>query len=191
MQTKFALFAFVLLLTGIFHMTEASAAHEQSSSIYEFHARALGGKDIALNDYRGKAMLIVNTASACGFTPQYAELEKLHEQYSKDGLVVLGFPCNQFGHQEPGSSEEIATFCKKNYGVEFQMFDKVDVNGKETHPIYKFLKENAPGVLGSEAIKWNFTKFLVDKNGQVVKRYAPSVKPLEISADIEKALKDK
>jgi glutathione peroxidase len=195
MQAKLAIIAAVLLSTTATYelstMNEANAAQSQSAGIYTYTAKALDGKDIKLSDYRGKVLLVVNTASACGFTPQYAELEKLHEKYSGEGLVVLGFPCNQFGHQEPGSSGDIANFCQKNYGVQFQMFDKIDVNGKDTHPLYKFLKENAPGVLGSEGIKWNFTKFLIDKNGHVVKRYAPSVKPLEIADDIEKELKAK
>lgn len=158
------------------------------SAIYEYTAKALDGKDISLNDYQGKVMLIVNTASKCGFTSQFAGLEKLHEEYSKRGLSLLGFPCNQFGAQEPGDSTEIGAFCQKNYGVDFQMFDKIEVNGDHAHPLYKYLTEKAPGLLGLKDIKWNFTKFLVDKEGNVVKRYAPNVEPADISSDIEKLL---
>jgi len=158
------------------------------STIYEYSAKALDGQDISLNHYQGKVMLIVNTASKCGFTSQYAGLEKLHEEYAKRGLSLLGFPCNQFGAQEPGDSTEIGAFCQKNYGVDFQMFDKIDVNGEHAHPLYKYLTDKAPGLLGLKDIKWNFTKFLVDKEGNVVKRYAPNVEPADISADIEKLL---
>lgn len=167
--------------------SEAQAA-AQGQNVYEFHAKSLDGKDISLGDYKGKVLLIVNTASECGFTPQYKELEQLHEEMSGKGLRILGFPCNQFGHQEPGQSEDIAKFCEKNYGVKFQMFEKVDVNGDKAHPLYKYLTSSATGLLGSEAIKWNFTKFLVDKNGKVVKRYAPQVEPMSIKKDIEKEL---
>lgn len=159
-----------------------------SNGVYGFSAKSLDGKEIDMSTYQGKVMLIVNTASQCGFTPQYGDLEKLHEKYADKGLTVVGFPCNQFGAQEPGSSSEIANFCQRNYGVKFQMMEKIDVNGKTEHPLYKFLKEHAPGVLGSEAIKWNFTKFLIDKKGNVVKRYAPSVNPADISTDIEREL---
>ncbi len=158
------------------------------SKIYEFKARALDGKEIEFSQYRGKVMLIVNTASECGFTPQYAGLEALNKKYAEKGLKVLGFPCNQFGGQEPGDSAKIGAFCTRNYGVDFQMFEKIDVNGKDAHPLYKYLTEEAPGVLGSEAIKWNFTKFLVNKDGTVVKRFAPSVKPEDLEKDIENLL---
>ncbi len=158
------------------------------STIYEYTARALDGKDISFNQYQGKVMLIVNTASKCGFTSQFAGLEKLHEEYAKRGLSLLGFPCNQFGAQEPGDSTEIGAFCQKNYGVDFQMFDKIEVNGDNAHPLYKHLTDKAPGLLGLKDIKWNFTKFLVDKDGNVVKRYAPNVEPADISGDIEKLL---
>ncbi len=161
---------------------------QKMSQIYEFHATTLDGNDISFEKYKGDVLLIVNTASECGFTPQYEGLEKLHKQYSEKGLKVLGFPCNQFGHQEPGDSAKIATFCKKNYGVDFQMFEKVDVNGKDAHPLYKYLTSSAPGALGTEGIKWNFTKFLVDRKGKVLKRYAPNVKPEDIASDIEKQL---
>jgi glutathione peroxidase len=133
-------------------------------------------------------MLIVNTASHCGFTPQYAALEALYQRYRERGLVVLGFPCNQFGSQEPGEAEEIASFCQKNYGVSFPMFAKIEVNGNEAHPLYQYLKKAAPGLLGSEGIKWNFTKFLVDRQGEVVERYAPATAPESIARDIEKLL---
>lgn len=159
-----------------------------TATIYDYTTKSLEGQDVALRDYSGKVLLIVNTASQCGFTPQYAELETLHQKYSPNGLVIMGFPCNQFGGQEPGGSEEIATFCQRNYGVTFPMMQKVDVNGDHTDPIYKYLKDAAPGVLGSEGIKWNFTKFLVAKDGTVVKRYAPTVKPLDITEDIEREL---
>ncbi len=158
------------------------------TSIYSFSARTLGGDAVTLERYRGKPMLIVNTASECGFTPQYAGLQKLHEDFAARGLEVLGFPCNQFGKQEPGDAEQIGSFCEKNYGVSFQMFDKIDVNGANAHPLYKFLTEEAPGLLGFEAIKWNFTKFLIDRDGNVVKRYAPVTKPEAITEDIEKLL---
>ena len=159
-----------------------------STSIYSFSARALNGDTISLERYRGKPMLIVNTASECGFTPQYAGLQKLHEQYAARGLEVLGFPCNQFGKQEPGSAEQIGSFCEKNYGVTFQMFDKIDVNGANAHPLYSYLTEAVPGLLGFEAIKWNFTKFLVDREGNPLKRYAPTTKPDAIEEDIVKLL---
>lgn len=159
-----------------------------SDKIYSFKAKALDGTDIDFSKYKGDVLLIVNTASECGFTPQYTGLESLHKKYQEKGLKVLGFPCNQFGGQEPGNSSQIGTFCKKNYGVDFQMFEKIDVNGKEAHPLYKYLTEEKPGVMGSEAIKWNFTKFLVDRKGKVVKRYAPSVKPEEIDSEISKLL---
>ncbi len=139
-------------------------------------------------DYAGKVLLIVNTASHCGFTPQYAALEALYQRYRERGLVVLGFPCNQFGSQEPGEAEEIASFCQKNYGVSFPMFAKIEVNGNEAHPLYQYLKKAAPGLLGSEGIKWNFTKFLVDRQGEVVERYAPATAPESIARDIEKLL---
>ncbi len=158
------------------------------TSIYDFHAKTLDGKDLDLSTYKGNVLLIVNTASKCGFTPQYEGLQELHSKYGAKGLVVLGFPCNQFGSQEPGSESEIGSFCQKNYGVEFQMFEKIDVNGSDAHPVYKYLTSEAPGLAGTEAIKWNFTKFLVDRHGKVFKRYAPDVKPQDISKDIEAQL---
>ena len=158
------------------------------STIYEFKAKSLTGDEISFADYKGDVLLIVNTASECGFTPQYGGLEELHEKYKDKGLRILGFPCNQFGGQEPGDDQEIAQFCQKNYGVDFQMFEKVDVNGESAHPIYKYLSKEAAGALGTELIKWNFTKFLVDRNGKVVKRFAPNVKPEDLAPDIEKQL---
>jgi glutathione peroxidase len=158
-------------------------------SIYSFSAEPLGGgAPVSLENYAGKVLLIVNTASECGFTPQYAGLQKLYDDYATRGLAVLGFPCNQFGKQEPGDSAQIGSFCEKNYGVTFPMFDKIDVNGANAHPLYRWLTGEAPGLLGLEAIKWNFTKFLVDRNGKVVKRYAPVTKPEAIAADIDKLL---
>jgi glutathione peroxidase len=158
-------------------------------SIYSFSAEPLGGGvPVSLENYAGKVLLIVNTASECGFTPQYAGLQKLYNDYATRGLAVLGFPCNQFGKQEPGDSAQIGSFCEKNYGVTFPIFDKIDVNGANAHPLYRWLTGEAPGLLGLEAIKWNFTKFLVDRNGKVVKRYAPVTKPEAIAADIDKLL---
>ncbi len=159
-----------------------------AQTIYDFTAATLGGKEKSLAEYKGKVVLIVNTASKCGFTPQYAGLEAIYEKYKDRGFVVLGFPCNQFGAQEPGSETEIEQFCQVNYGVKFPMFGKIDVNGSNAHPLYKYLTSAKPGILGTEAIKWNFTKFLIDKNGQPVKRYAPNTKPEDIADDIEKLL---
>ncbi|MFC5427765.1 glutathione peroxidase [Paraburkholderia denitrificans] len=159
------------------------------TSIYSFSAEPLGGgAPVSLERFAGKVLLVVNTASECGFTPQYAGLQKLYEAYAARGLDVLGFPCNQFGKQEPGDAAQIGSFCEQNYGVRFPMFDKIDVNGANAHPLYRWLTGEAPGVLGLEAVKWNFTKFLVDRNGNVVKRYAPLTKPEAIAADIEKLL---
>ncbi|HEY0825280.1 MAG TPA: glutathione peroxidase [Ramlibacter sp.] len=158
------------------------------ASIYDFEAQQIGGQTVPLSQFRGKPMLIVNTASACGFTPQFAGLEELHRRYGERGLVVLGFPCNQFGAQDPGSNEEIASFCQVNYGVSFPMMAKVDVNGPQAHPLYRWLAAEAPGLLGSKGIKWNFTKFLVGKDGRVIKRYAPQDAPEKLAKDIEAAL---
>ena len=158
-------------------------------SIYDFEVLPMHGSSVPLSQYRGQVLLIVNTASACGFTPQFAGLEALHEQYANQGLVVLGFPCNQFGHQDPGSNEEIASFCQRNYGVSFPMMAKIDVNGSEAAPLYRWLTAEAPGLLGSKAIKWNFTKFLVGRDGRVIRRYAPQDAPQKIARDIEAALR--
>ena len=158
------------------------------TSLYDFEALSIEGQPVGLDRFRGKVMLIVNTASACGFTPQFGGLEKLHQAFGPRGLVVLGFPCNQFGNQDPGSDEEIGAFCQRNYGVSFPMMSKVDVNGAEAHPLYRWLSAEAPGLLGSKAIKWNFTKFLVGKDGRVIKRYAPQDAPEKLVGDIEAAL---
>ena len=159
-----------------------------ASTVYDFEALQINGKPVPLSQFKGKAMLIVNTASACGFTPQFAGLEDLHKTYGKKGLVVLGFPCNQFGAQDSGSNDEIAEFCQLNYGVSFPMMAKIDVNGANAAPLYQWLSAEAPGLLGSKAIKWNFTKFLVGKDGAVIKRYAPQDAPASMAKDIEAAL---
>lgn len=161
---------------------------ESTMTVYDFSANSLEGKPVALSSFKGKVLVIVNTASKCGFTPQYEGLQKLYEQYKDKGLTILGFPCNQFGAQEPGSEPEIAEFCQRNYGVDFPMFEKVDVNGENAHPLYKYLSSEAPGLLNTEAIKWNFTKFLVDKNGRVVERFAPNVAPSDLASEVEKLL---
>jgi glutathione peroxidase len=155
-----------------------------SDNIYNFSAVNMQGKDVSLSDFKGKVLLIVNTASKCGFTPQFEGLEALYQQYKGEGLEVLGFPCNQFGGQDPGSNQEILHFCQANYGVTFPMFEKVDVNGDNAHPLYKYLKKQAPGIMGTGAIKWNFTKFLVDRNGNVIDRYAPADAPEKFAKDI-------
>jgi glutathione peroxidase len=157
-------------------------------NIFDYTATSLSGTRVDLAQYKGKVLLIVNTASACGFTPQYKGLEQVYQQFKDQGVEVLAFPCNQFGSQEPGTESEIGAFCEKNYGVSFPLFAKIDVNGENAHPLYKQLKKDAPGVLGTEAIKWNFTKFLVRKDGTVYKRYAPSTAPLQMTGDIEKLL---
>ncbi|HET6828527.1 MAG TPA: glutathione peroxidase [Ramlibacter sp.] len=159
-----------------------------TTTVYEFEAQQIDGKTVSLDKFRGKVLLIVNTASACGFTPQLKGLQQLHDAYGREGLVVLGFPCNQFGAQDPGSNEEIAQFCELNYGVDFPMMAKVEVNGPAAHPLYKWLTSEAKGLLGSANIKWNFTKFLVGKDGKVVKRYAPQDAPQSLAKDIEAAL---
>jgi len=158
------------------------------STIYDYSAVTLDGKDTSLADYAGRVVLIVNTASKCGFTPQYAGLETLYEELSPQGLTVIGFPCNQFGAQEPGTESEIGAFCVKNYGVSFPMFAKVDVNGAHAHPLYRFLKHEKKGLLGTERIKWNFTKFLVSRAGKVVARYAPLKKPEALETPIKRLL---
>jgi glutathione peroxidase len=157
-------------------------------NIFDYSAASLASAPVDLAQYKGKVLPIVNTASACGFTPQYKGLEQVYQQFRDKGLVVLGFPCNQFGGQEPGSESEIGAFCEKNYGVTFPLFAKVDVNGDAADPLFKQLKKDAPGLLGTEAIKWNFTKSLVGKDGKVFTRYAPSTKPEELTVDIEKLL---
>jgi glutathione peroxidase len=159
-----------------------------TQTIYDFEALGMNGKSVKLSQYKGKALLIVNTASACGFTPQFGGLEELHKQYGKQGLVVLGFPCNQFGAQDAGSNEEIASFCQLNFGVTFPMMAKIDVNGANATPLFNWLCAEAPGLLGSKAIKWNFTKFLVGKEGQVIKRFGPQDTPASLEKDIKAAL---
>lgn len=158
------------------------------TSVYDFEAVSIDDKPVSLDSQRGKVLLIVNTASACGFTPQFAGLEKLWESYRDKGLVVLGFPSNEFGGQDPGTNDEIASFCQLNYGVSFPMMGKVKVNGGEAHPLWQWLTKEAPGILGSKAVKWNFTKFLVGRDGQVIKRYAPTDKPASLESDIATAL---
>ena len=157
------------------------------TNIYQFEAELLEGENKSFSDYEGKVLLIVNTASKCGFTPQFAGLEKLYEKYKDQGFEILGFPCNQFGGQDPGTNDEIGEYCQRNYGVSFPVFAKVDVKGPEAHAIFRYLTNNSKGLLGS-GIKWNFTKFLVDKNGQVINRYAPTTKPELLEDDIQKAL---
>jgi glutathione peroxidase len=160
-----------------------------AQTIYDFKVSDINSKEVSLNDYRGKALLIVNTASKCGFTPQYKGLEELHRKYQDRGFAVLGFPCNQFGAQEPGDETEIKNFCSLTYDVTFPMFSKIDVNGDHAAPLYHFLKSECPGILGTEGIKWNFTKFLVDPTGAPVKRFAPNDAPEKLSGDIENLLK--
>ncbi len=159
-----------------------------TTTIYDFHPELPDQTPASLEAYRGQVVLIVNTASQCGFTPQYHGLEKIYRQFKDQGVTVLGFPCNQFGKQEPGSAEEIGTFCERNFGVSFPLFAKINVNGEQAAPLFNYLKSAAPGLLGSKAIKWNFTKFLIRKNGTVFKRYATTTKPEEMLADIEKLL---
>ena len=156
----------------------------QSSPFYDLQAKTIDGQTQRLGDFKGKALLVVNVASKCGFTPQYTGLEALHRKYQDRGFAVLGFPCDQFGHQEPGNEAEIKDFCSLNYDVSFPLFAKIEVNGDNTHPVYRYLKQEQKGILGTQAIKWNFTKFLVDKQGRVVKRYAPNDKPEDIDADV-------
>lgn len=162
---------------------------KKMQNIYDFNLKTIDGKETTLAPYKGKVMLIVNVASKCGYTSQYDGLQALYEKYKDKGLVVLGFPCNQFAHQEPGSEEEIQNFCRVNFGVTFPMFSKINVNGDNTHPLYQYLKSQQPGILGTEAIKWNFTKFLVDKEGKVINRFSSSTKPKELEKEIETLLR--
>ncbi|MEI8213798.1 MAG: glutathione peroxidase [Planctomycetota bacterium] len=165
--------------------SDTTVSTDDHVSIYGFEAKQLDGTSYSFNDLRDKVALIVNVASKCGFTPQYQQLQELYDRYTARGFVVMGFPCNQFGMQEPGSDAEIGQFCSLNYGVTFPMFAKIDVNGQNANPVFSFLKKNAPGLLGTEAIKWNFTKFLVDRSGKVVDRFAPSTSPNQIANEIE------
>jgi glutathione peroxidase len=159
-----------------------------SPSIYDFSVTSIEGQSVNLSTYKDKVLLIVNTASQCGFTPQYQGLQALYEKYADKGLVILGFPCNQFGQQEPGTASEIQSFCETRFGVKFPLFEKVDVNGKDAHPLFQYLTKAAPGLLGSEAVKWNFTKFLVDRSGKKIERYASLAKPEDIDKAIQKLL---
>jgi glutathione peroxidase len=170
------------------HFQRKNRMSETNAKLYEFTADRLHGGAQSLADYQGQVLLIVNTASRCGFTPQYAGLEALYQRFKSSGFTVLGFPCNQFGAQEPGDADEIGSFCETNYGVSFPLFAKIDVNGDQTHPLFRHLKKAAPGLLGSEGIKWNFTKFLVGRDGQVIRRYAPALAPEAIAKDIEAQL---
>jgi glutathione peroxidase len=160
-----------------------------SSTVYDFSATSIEGQPIEMSTYRDKVLLVVNTASQCGFTPQYKGLQELQDKYASRGFAVLGFPCNQFGQQEPGSATDIQSFCETRFGVSFPLFEKVDVNGANAHPLFKFLEKAAPGILGTEAIKWNFTKFLIDGSGNVVKRYGSNTDPQDIAKDIEALVK--
>jgi glutathione peroxidase len=168
------------------HLSTPNGTH--TMSLYDLEAQSIDNQTVPLSRFQGQVMLIVNTASACGFTPQFTGLEKLHKTYADQGLAVLGFPCNQFASQDPGDDAQIANFCQKNYGVSFQMMSKVKVNGADAHPLYQWLTAEAPGILGSKGIKWNFTKFLVGRDGRVIKRYAPQDSPEKISKDMETAL---
>jgi len=159
-----------------------------TDTIFQFNAQNYKGEDVNLEDYKGKVLLIVNTASACGLTPQYKGLQEMYDKYKNKGFEILAFPCNQFKEQEKGSNEEIKSFCDLQFNIKFPLFSKIDVNGETAHPLYKFLKHQAPGIFGTEKIKWNFTKFLINKEGEVVSRYAPITKPVAIEKDIEKML---
>ena len=185
MNMKLPIAILCLIFISIFALT--AQENKSATSFYHFKAKSLQGKEISMKEYTGKVVLVVNTASKCGFTPQYEGLEKLYKEYKDKGLVILGFPCNQFANQEPGSAEEISKFCTLNYGVNFPMFMKIDVNGEKADPLYKYLKVALPGTLGNE-IKWNFTKFLIDRKGVPFKRYGSIVKPEEITKDIQKLL---
>jgi len=178
---------FRLLLIISFTLT--LHAGETMKHFYDFTAKDIQGKEIPMSTYKNKVVLVVNVASKCGYTPQYEGLEKIYRKYHAQDFEILGFPCNQFKGQEPGTEKEIHNFCKVNYGVTFPLFSKIDVNGEHTHPLYAYLKKEAPGFLGTQSIKWNFTKFLIDRNGKVIKRYGSSTKPADIIPDIEKLLK--
>ncbi|MFF3022575.1 glutathione peroxidase [Gottfriedia sp. NPDC057948] len=158
-------------------------------SIYDFEVKDSKGEEVSLSKYKDKVIIVVNTASACGYTPQYKDLQALYEEYKEEGLVILGFPCNQFMNQEPGSNEEIQSFCELNFGVTFPVYGKIDVNGDKADPLFKYLSSEAPGIMGLKSIKWNFTKFIIDKNGKVIERFAPQTNPQEMKSTIEKLLK--
>jgi len=180
--------SYIIVLLSFLCLNDIIVAKENAISIYDFNVKSIEGKEISMSQYKGKVLLIVNVASECGFTPQYKGLEKLYQTYKEQGFMVLGFPSNQFGKQEPKSDKEIHFFCQGNYDVHFDMFSKVDVNGDKTIPLYKYLKREKSGFLWTESIKWNFTKFLVDREGQVIKRYGSSTEPKSIAEDIEKLL---
>ena len=183
MRYLFTLISSLIITTTLLH------AEEKKMTIYDFKVTTIEGKEISMSHYKGTVLLIVNVASKCGFTPQYEGLEKLYEEYKDDDFMVLGFPSNQFGEQEPGSDDEIIFFCQGTYDVQFDMFSKIDVNGDNTDPLYKYIKNEQSGFFWTESIKWNFTKFLVDRDGNVVKRYGSSTKPESIKEDIEELLK--
>ena len=187
---NFIKFTLVLAIITTLTLISCNAQEDKSmkSSLYDFTVKDIDGKDVKLSDFKGKVILIVNVASQCGFTKQYTGLQEIYQKYKDKGFVVLGFPCNQFGGQEPGSEEDIKTFCSSNYNVTFPMFSKIDVNGDNTAPLYEFLKNEVKGIVGTKDIKWNFTKFLIDKNGKVVDRFAPQTAPADIADDIEKLL---
>ena len=186
LQTQFKHYCGVIVGTLLLLLTtNINAKDTTMDKIYDFKVKTIQGEETTLAQYKGKVLLIVNVASKCGYTPQYDGLETLYTKYKNKGLVVLGFPCNQFGSQEPGSETEIQNFCRVNFGVTFPMFSKINVNGEETHPLYRYLKSEQTGILGTEAIKWNFTKFLVDKEGNVVERFGSSTKPSELKDKIE------
>ena len=182
---KLKIASFFISILSIFSLK--AQENKTTDSFYQFKVKSLVGKEISMKNYEGKVVLIVNTASKCGFTPQYEGLENLYKKYKDKGLVILGFPCNQFANQEPGNEAEIGKFCTLNYGVTFPLFSKIDVNGNNAHPLYNYLKVALPGTLGND-IKWNFTKFLIDRKGNPVKRFGSVTKPEEISGDIEKLL---
>jgi len=184
---KIKLIVLTLVSVAFIGLSSLYSKEESKMTIYDIKVTTIDEKEITLDKYRGKVMLIVNVASNCGFTSQYEGLQKLHEKYSSQGLAILGFPCNQFMNQEPQNNEKIKFFCTTTYNVGFDMFSKIEVNGKETHPLYAHLKKEASGVIG-DSIKWNFTKFLVDREGKVIKRYAPSTTPQQIESDIAKIL---
>lgn len=190
MKTILLLISIGLFVSAMLYALDNNKGEKMSTnSIYDFSAKSIDGKIVSMKDFEGKVILIVNVASECGFTPQYEGLQSLYEKYKDKGFVILGFPCNQFGLQEPGTDEEIKQFCESKYNISFPMFSKIEVNGDNTHPLYTYLKNVAPGVLASKDIKWNFTKFLVDKKGNVIERYAPATKPASIESRIDSLLK--
>ncbi len=188
-KSKKALILIIINMLAVFSLTLFAKDNKMAESVHDFTVKNIDGKDVKLSDYKGKVLLIVNVASKCGYTKQYTGLEALYKKYKDKGLVILGFPCNQFGGQEPGSEAEIKEFCSLNYNVTFPMFAKIDVNGDDTHPLYNYLKDQAPGILGTKAIKWNFAKFLVGKDGKVVDRFATQTTPEDIDGKIADLLK--